>query len=126
MPSGDAFHVYLGTLMSDTPLTDTIAPGLTIPVDANGQWHHHPFWQINADADFGMYLVTVDAFNSSTNLRSDPFWFVWDYEADPINPVNNVDGAVAWVNANLVPTPGAAALFVPLGIFGARRRRQQD
>ncbi len=128
-PSGDYFRIYLGGLQATTPGSPlALGHSMTIPVDGAsgtpGEWHHHPFWEINDTAPFGIYLAQVDILNSTTNIASQPFWFIWDYEADPLNPVNDMQGAYDWAQNNLVPAPGAAGVLLAAGgLLGARRRR---
>ena len=127
--SGDYFRIYLGGVQATTPGSPLPLGNLfTLPVDdatgTPGEWHHHPFWEINASAPFGIYLSEVDIANSTTNIFSQRFFFIWDYEADPLNPVNNVQAAYDWTNANLVPAPGVAAIGAPFLALSLRRRRR--
>lgn len=127
-PSGDYFRVYLGPVQATTPGSPLVlGNSFTLPVDGPsgtpGRWHHHPFWEINASAPFGIYLAEVDILNSTTGLPSEPFWFIWNYEANPNLPVHNLQGAYDWVQFNLVPAPSAAAILAFPTLLLARRRR---
>ena len=130
-PSGDYFRVYLGALQAATPGNPLALPdGWSIAVDGPGptagEWHHHPFWELDSESPStpdGLFLVEMTVYNSTTNIPSDPFWIIWNKEADPDNPVNDVGAAYDWVNANLVPAPASAA-FLGAGFFAARRRRR--
>lgn len=88
---------------------------------ADGRIHQHLELGLNAGtrgAPVGVYLLElqVSAQGYGTTL---PFWFV----------LNNGDSeeaheaAIAYVENNLVPTPGAAALLAFAGIAASRRRR---
>lgn len=127
--SGDYFRIYLGAVQAATPGSPLGLGSLfTLPVDGPsgtpGEWHHHPFWELNPSAPSGIYLAEVDIANSVTNIASDRFFFLWNFENDPMNPTNNMQAAYDWVNTNLVPAPGMFAMGLPIFASGLLRRRK--
>ncbi len=103
------------------------ATGFSIPVSAGGFDDHLDMALLAGDPDpgaDGVYVLEFEAFSlDSTGASdlgaSDPFWFVLGRGVgdDQIDPV------VDYVQQNLVPAPGALALFGAVGLAAARRRR---
>ena len=98
-------------------LTDAATGGLLLPVEAGGGLHDHPEVYLN-DAFAGIYLLELELSSDTGLEKTDPFWIVYNYNADE----GDHDTAIEWVNANLVPAPGSLALL-GLGLVMGRRRR---
>lgn len=105
-------------------------PGFTIATtDGNGYLHQHLNMYID-DGDGstatvpqdGFYLVGIDLYmNEPGVLRSETLYFVPGVGAH--TPAQHRDGAVAWVNDNLViPEPAGLSLLAMGGLALIRRR----
>lgn len=90
--------------------------------DASGGFETHLNFILNGvggnSPDFGIYLLELQL-TSNNYQSSDPFWIVFDHGIGE----RDLDIAVDWVQANLVPVPGAIALFALAGVGACRRRR---
>jgi len=115
----------IGFELSFGPASVTVgaggASGFSIPVGAGGFDDHLDILLLAGDPDpgaDGVYVLEFEAFSNDLGA-SDPFWFVLGRGVgdDQIDPV------VDYVQQNLVPAPGALALFGALGVAAARRRR---
>ncbi len=91
----------LGPVM--TPATpDTTVQGFSVPVQSGGVWHRHYTYAVDFDAPPGVYLLKMRLTSSSPSVaESEPFWLVFDHEA---NPMDFAD-AVAWAESNLGVDP---------------------
>ncbi|MEA5557580.1 hypothetical protein [Nodularia spumigena] len=100
-----------------SPGTDTPAGPMIFDFDANGGLHDHPDFVLNNN-EIGLYLLEIefakDGFGTSL-----PAWIVFNYGFDEVDH----DLAIDWVQDNLVPTPGAAAILA-LGLGTLTRRRR--
>jgi hypothetical protein len=77
-----------------TPLTDTVVDGFTLTVASNGQWHRHLEYTLLAPASDGIYLLELSLFSNHPEVReSDPFWILFDQNADG----EALSAAAAWV-----------------------------
>lgn len=91
-----------GTIL--TPTTDTFTPGFGITTGSGGSFHQHMGFTLQAPAAPGIYLMEFEIWTSQSGIQtSEPAWVVFNQG----NPLEEVDEAVAWVNANLVATPCA-------------------
>lgn len=102
-----------------SPTTDVYTPGFTVPVDADGEFHHHPTFTLNAPTSDGIYLLTVSL--TATGLApAPPISMLWNQ--------NIADEAVAQAAYDFasatVPAPAAAALLGSVAIFAVPRRRR--
>jgi hypothetical protein len=100
-----------------SPATDTPAGPMIFDFDANGGLHDHPDFVLTNN-EVGIYLLEIefakDGFGTSL-----PAWIVFSYGFDEVDH----DLAIDWVQDNLVPTPGAAAILaLGLGLITRRRR----
>jgi hypothetical protein len=100
-----------------TPSSDTFVAGFSIPVDANGEFHHHPFFTLNAPAADGIYLIDISL--TGTGLAgADPIWMLWNQNMDTATAEAAYDYATTTIPAPAgfaVASVGAASLL--------RRRR---
>jgi hypothetical protein len=104
-----------------TPMFDPAAPlpGLSIVVPTGGLDFHYEF--ILGGNTAGLYLLELEKWSEAPGVGlSQPFWVILNYDMPHIQE----QAAVDWVNANLVPTPGSAAVLVLAGLAAARRRRR--
>jgi hypothetical protein len=104
-----------GPLSATTPAVDGPMPGFNMPVEPEGTFHEHPFWTLNAPAEAGVYLVTLELVASNA-APSDPLWLLFSLDASEAE----FDVAYEWAAAN-VPAPGTFTLLLPC--CAARRRR---
>ena len=95
---------------SNTNVTsaDGFVPGFGFFVPSDGAWHRHYNYIINPadgqpDPTPGVYLLHLELWSDDPLVgTSDPFWIVFDYDADP----GAFFDAVTWAEANL---PGPAS-----------------
>lgn len=106
-----------------TPATaDTIVPGFTINVAANGSWHRHLIYTLNAPASDGIYLLKLELFSTSSLITdSDPFYIVFNQNDTELNH----DAAIEYVESTAIPTPTSFALAAisSLALLNKKRRR---
>ncbi len=103
-----------------TPLVDEVTTGFVIEVDDMGNWHNHLEYTLGTPASDGVYLLEMTLFSDQASLQESlPFWFVFNQGAGELVH----DEAIEWVESNLVPTPGAGAVLVAVGLFSIRRQR---
>jgi hypothetical protein len=103
--------------------TDTgFVNGFDFVSDASNGFDVHLGFTLNRSGGFdpadGIYLLALQL-TSNNYLASETFWIVFDNNIGD----EKLDQAVAWVEANLVPAPGALALLGLAGLFGTRRRK---
>lgn len=84
-------------------------------------FHVHPDYWLSEGATPGIYLVALQLQGQGYE-SSDPFWFVFNLGMSE----EDHDAAMGWVEANLVPGPGA--LWIITALAGSRtvagRRRE--
>ncbi len=91
-----------GALHSETPPDDSTVTGFTIAVGANGQWHRHLEYTLQPPAEQGVYLMEMTLYSTSPLIgASEPFWIVFNQNADP----SLVASAADWVVENLASPP---------------------
>lgn len=104
-----------------TPLSDASAPKLAQSFPIQPDFHFD--WTLDGATELtgqGIYLVELELESSSSAFsKSRPFWLVYNYGMSE----GEHENAVAWVESNLVPAPGAAGLLA-LGTLVASRRRR--
>ena len=88
-----------------TPATaDTTVQGFNIPVQSGGVWHRHLTYALNFGAPSGVYLLKMQLVSSSASIaESEPFWLVFDNDANAVDFAE----AVAWAQNNLGIDPVA-------------------
>ncbi|NBX36156.1 MAG: hypothetical protein EBR10_02890 [Planctomycetes bacterium] len=74
--------------------------------------------QSSVDPDPGIYVATF-RFEAEGFDPSAPLWVVFNLGSDEADH----DAAIEWVQANLVPAPGALSLLALMGARSGRRRR---
>ncbi|TVQ52296.1 MAG: hypothetical protein EA377_10660 [Phycisphaerales bacterium] len=92
-----------------------------------GRHHEDADYTINdADANVSMYMIEMSLFHTPGAMGqpqygdSDTFWVIFNLSGSE----SDVLAAKSWIDANLVPGPGALAVLGLAGLCGARRRRQ--
>lgn len=89
--------------------------GLTVP--ANGSWHRHLGFTLNADGegerDPGVYLLELNLWNTAGLADSAPFWIVFNFEED--ETVH--DAAIEWL-ADSLRESEAATILSAIVTFG--------
>lgn len=106
-------------------ITSPTAPGgftsgFDIPVGAGGFDDHLNIFldaPMDGTAD-GIYLLTLEVYAEGLDASA-PIWFVMNRRLSEAEH----EAAIDWVNANLVPAPGAMALLGAAGLMANRRRR---
>jgi len=124
-----------GDPFPDGPVATTPAaagafvPGFQfIESDANGFFDDHPTFQLNNQAD-GIYLLSLELFTDASGIaNSEPLYIVFGSNldgslGDDIAFEAAIESAVDFVNASVIPTPGAAGLLALAGLAATRRRR---
>ena len=106
--------------------SDPFTPGFGINANASGRWHRHLNYTLNdvtPTSDPAIYLLELELWNQGTGVETSlPFWKVFAF-GDVTHQEH--EAAVDWVQANLVPAPGAVALLGLAGLAGLGRRRRQ-
>lgn len=108
-------------------VTTPAAAGQSVPgfefvtAEAMGLFDQHIDLTLSDPMTPGVFLLQLELFigtgrGSTTSL---PFWVVMGNEADPAD----LDAAIAYTEAFIVPAPGPMALLAALGVIAARRRR---
>lgn len=119
--NGEVMEISLGPV-SVTSSTGFV-PGFALPVEDSGEWHEHYEYTLidgGRGVTDGVYILKMNLVSDDASLgRSVPFWLVFNQNADEAIH----DGVIEWVEANVVPTPGAIALLIPAILGAARRRR---
>lgn len=88
--------------------------------DGSGGFDDHPEYELAPGANAGIFLLTLTLWTDAPGIGdSAPIWIVFNNGLDEADH----EAAVAWVEANLVPAPGAAALMFAAGPALLRRRR---
>jgi len=103
--------------------------GFFMQTDDEGGLHEHLGFTLNGvdmSSDPGVYLLELELKHSDDGIGpgggigdSPPFWLVFNFMED--EAVH--DEAIKWVEANLVPAPGAFALLGAAAFFARRRHR---
>jgi hypothetical protein len=105
-PAGDeTLLVDFGS--QDFTIADGPVAGFDIAVQADGGFHKHLnfFLEAAGDPDAGVYLVELEMYSTSASIDpSPPFWIVFDNEAP-----DEIDAALAWVLENLAGGAGCPA-----------------
>jgi hypothetical protein len=103
-----------------TPLSDPAAPltGLSFIVPTGGADFHYEF--VLGGNTPGLYLLELEKWSEAPGAGTSlPFWVILNYDS----PGLQEEAAFAWVQANLVPSPGSAAVLIASGLLAFRRRR---
>lgn len=121
--SADRLTVRKSGINTQTPLTDTVVPGIVFGqagLDAAAGFHHHVQFIFNpaeAGAPDGLWLFTWELWTEAPGIeRTEPVYVVFAQGAG----ASEVDDAVAWVEANLVGgacLPDFAEPFGVLNVF---------
>lgn len=83
-------------LSSTTP--DTLVNGPTFGVSGLGDIHVHPSHVLPQDSPEGLYLMKFELESNAGLETSAPFWFIYDWNADPADLAMAID----WVESNLI------------------------
>ena len=109
-----------------SPLDGSTVGGFSIPLGPTGGFDEH--WDFFLDPapgqtapGAGIYLLSVELeLDNVAGSRSEPIWLVFN---NGLNEAEH-DEAIEYVEANIVPTPGAVGVLGLAGLFAARRRRR--
>jgi len=105
-PAPMTMEISFGDTEVESPTTpDTLVLGPAFAVTNLGDMHVHPFHLLPQEAPDGVYLLTFEMTNNAGLEATEPFWFVYNWNADPAEAAE----AAAWVYDNLVDGPGEAA-----------------
>jgi hypothetical protein len=103
--SEEALEISFSTLLVTTPPAPAVVEGFTLAVGSNGTWHRHlEFTLVDgaggpAPIAGGIYLLQIQIFSNNAGVAaSQPFWIMFDNQADPAS----LDAAVLWARRNLV------------------------
>lgn len=116
-----------GALSAVSPTAAGNVAGFGIATGATGAFDEHwDFYATDASGvagalpSTGVYVLQVTLSLTGTSVSpSEPIWFVLNFGAAEVDH----DAAIDWVNANLVPAPGAAgAMLLGAGLVMRRRR----
>jgi hypothetical protein len=115
--AGSTMTMSLGPASFTTPASDVFTPGFSVADEADGSFHHHPTFVLNAPASDGIYLLDI----SLTATGSDPaapIWMLWNQneDADTAQAAYDFASATVPAPAGLAPLAGGLVLL-------ARRRR---
>jgi hypothetical protein len=128
--NGSSFASFAGGTVSATfgPLTNSIVtPGsdtnsgnLLFPVETLGGLHDHPDWVLAGHTPTGSaeFFLVEARFSYDGSIDSDPFYIVFGLNATE----EQLEEVEAWVETNVVPTPGSLALLAMAGLAARRRR----
>lgn len=103
----------------NTPATDLFTAGFDyLSVDASGGFDSHLNFTLSDVNAVGVYLLELES--TGTGLTtSDAYWIVFNNgDSEEAH-----DAAIDWVQTNLVPAPGSAALLLGAGLLARSRRR---
>ena len=117
-PSSEAITFEFGPASMTTGAGPV--PGFDIAVAPNGEWHEHYDMFLSDPLAVGAYVLELELFSTDPGVATSlPFWFVFN------NGVSEAehDAAIDYVQAVLVPAPGASALLLGGTLLAARRRR---
>ncbi len=115
----ETLTIELGPQSRTTPGSDVIVPGFGLKVDEEGGLHAHFEYVLDLPASTGVYLLELSMWSDAGLTGTRPFWIVFNHGMDELTH----DEAVFWVYSNYVPSPGAAAVVLGLGVFSLGRRR---
>ncbi|MEQ8769274.1 MAG: hypothetical protein RIB60_02070 [Phycisphaerales bacterium] len=118
--SPDAMTLEFGPNSVTTPAVDGDVTGFTINYDADtvGGFDEHYDFLLDNTAATGIYVIQK-RFTLSGFADSESTWTVFNAGLDEATH----DAAIEWVEANLVPAPGAMGLLALGGLAATRRRR---
>ncbi len=118
--SSDAMTLEFGPNSVTTPAVDSDVLGFDINFDADavGGFDEHYDFLLDNSAPTGIYLLQK-RFTLSGFADSESTWTVFNAGLDEATH----DAAIDWVEANLVPAPGAMGLLAIGGLAATRRRR---
>ncbi|MBL8964002.1 MAG: hypothetical protein KF787_07515 [Phycisphaeraceae bacterium] len=87
----------LGPVFS--PETDEVVPGFAMPVNTQGEFHHHPGFTLLEPASDGVYLLELELWSTQEGiLPSRPYWMVFNQnESEAVHAE-----AIQWVIDNAV------------------------
>lgn len=92
---GETLTINFSSLVRTTDSGFVAGFGLTVP--ANGSWHRHLGFTLNADGqgvrDPGIYLLELELWNNGGLTNSEPFWIVFNFQED--DAVH--DAAIDWL-----------------------------
>jgi hypothetical protein len=101
-----------------TPLSGMLVPGLIVPQVAFGGFDFHFDHELHDNVP-GVYVLELELFTNRPGVGGSlPYWVVFNYGL----PEPEHGAALKWVEANLVPAPGAAAAFACLLLTKRRSR----
>lgn len=123
-----SFGPTVGGVAFQTPGSDpsSVFPGLSIPVDEAGGWHHHPDFELIAaagqfDPSDGVYLIELELFGTGVTT-SEPIWVLWGQNASV-----EESGSAYEFAAQTIPSPASNMLLGGLAMgLSVRRRRSVD
>lgn len=103
-----------------TPGSDVNSGNLIFPVETLGGLHDHPDWVLAGHTPSGgpEFFLVEARFSYDGSTDSDPFYIVFGLNASD----EQLEEVEAWVEANVVPTPGSLALLAMAGLIARRRR----
>jgi hypothetical protein len=103
-----------------TPGSDTNSGNLLFPVETLGGLHDHPDWVLAGHTPSGSaeFFLVEARFSYDGSTDSDPFYIVFGLNATE----EQLEEVEAWVETNVVPTPGSLALLAMAGLAARRRR----
>jgi hypothetical protein len=97
----ERLEVAYSTLSVLTPPTPQVVDGFTLTVAANGEWHRHLEYTLQAPAAMGIYLLQLQLYSNADINPSLPFWIVYNQgETEAVH-----QAATDWVESNLVNPP---------------------
>ncbi len=92
-------EVSFGQTAVLSPLTaDTLVNGPAFAVTSLGDIHVHPAHVLPQGTPDGLYLMKFELENNAGVQASAPFWFIYDWNADPAD----LSIAISWVQENLI------------------------
>lgn len=98
-PEPMQMEVSFGSTDVLSPVTpDTLVNGPAFAVSGLGDIHVHPSHVLPQNAPDGLYLLTFELESNTSIETSAPFWFIYDWNADPAE----LSLAIAWVEENLL------------------------
>lgn len=108
-----------GTESATTPAADLLVNGWSFTVPGSGDFDDHPNFYVNGRTTERVYILELELKTDAGYSNSAPIWLVINDGASE----EDHDAAIEWVEENLVPAPGSAAMIGIGGLLLARRRR---